>query len=165
MLFTPSLLVLWALPVLQCLLLVFFSLDSILHFWYNYGLCVPAVVVGFLGGGVYVHGFKLLSQSERGRAVFLFSCSVSGFSFRKRSPSTPTTDHPTFPHNRSNEAGVARACHVQRKCLRGRGLDARVTLGDLHSEGHLQGKQYRRRVIFEGSAYARARPGAEPAQN
>ena len=68
MLFTPSLRVLWLLPVLQCFLFAFFTVDSISHFWYDYGLCAPAVVVGLLGGGVYVHGFKLLSQGECGEA-------------------------------------------------------------------------------------------------
>ena len=70
MLFTPSLRVLWLLPVLQCLLFTFFTIDAISHFRYDYGLCAPAVVVGLLGGGVYVHGFKLLSQGECAAASY-----------------------------------------------------------------------------------------------
>lgn len=49
-------------PALQALLLVFFALDALTHFWWNWGLLVLCFVVGLLGGGVYVNAFTLLSR-------------------------------------------------------------------------------------------------------
>ena len=55
--------VLWALPLLQCALLAAFTANALDRWWYDYGLLAPCVVVGLLGGAVYVHGFKLLALS------------------------------------------------------------------------------------------------------
>lgn len=75
----PSMRVLWQLPLYQCGLLVFFVVDAMGHFWYDWGLLLPCFVVGLLGGSVYVHGFKLLGQSTepKYRELAMASCSVS----------------------------------------------------------------------------------------
>ena len=64
MLFTPSLGVLWALPVLQTGLLVFFWADAVAELWYGPSLLALCVGAGLAGGAIYVHGFKLLSSSQ-----------------------------------------------------------------------------------------------------
>ena len=60
-LFTPSVRVLWALPLAQLALLVAFAADALARVWYDFSLLGPCVVVGLLGGAVYVHGFKLVA--------------------------------------------------------------------------------------------------------
>lgn len=62
MLFQANRVVLWVMPVLQCLLLAFFSLDAVLHVWWNWGLLSLCFVAGLLGGAVYVNSFTLMSR-------------------------------------------------------------------------------------------------------
>lgn len=49
---------LWLMPGLQAINVVFFAYVAAEHFWYNYTLLVPCFYVGLLGGAVYVHGYK-----------------------------------------------------------------------------------------------------------
>ncbi|GBG29840.1 Protein BTN1 [Hondaea fermentalgiana] len=53
---------LWLMPVLQMVLLVFFTANGVWHFWWNQSLLALAFVVGLLGGAVYVHGYILISR-------------------------------------------------------------------------------------------------------
>jgi battenin len=62
MLFQANRVVLWAMPALQCLLLLFFILDAVTHVWWNWGMLVLAFGAGLLGGAVYVDSFTLLSR-------------------------------------------------------------------------------------------------------
>lgn len=62
MLFQANRLVLWIMPLLQCLLLVFFGLDAIWHMWWNWGLLSLCFVAGLLGGAVYVNSFTLMTH-------------------------------------------------------------------------------------------------------
>lgn len=56
--------VLWAMPALQLLLLLFFLAVAALRPapLYNYGLLGPCLLTGLLGGAVYVNAFTLLSR-------------------------------------------------------------------------------------------------------
>ncbi|RLN49252.1 hypothetical protein BBJ29_007939 [Phytophthora kernoviae] len=54
--------ILYLMPVLQMVLLGFFTLVAATHFWYNWGLLIVCFVVGLLGGGVYVNAYTLLSK-------------------------------------------------------------------------------------------------------
>ncbi|KAL7519812.1 hypothetical protein ACHAWX_004565 [Stephanocyclus meneghinianus] len=60
-LFSVSLSVLWLMPMLQVGNLVFFLLNSVHHFWYNYSLLLPCFFAGLLGGGVYVQAYSRLN--------------------------------------------------------------------------------------------------------
>jgi battenin len=62
MLFAANRAVLWAMPALQCLLLLFFVVDAATHVWWNWGLLVLALAAGLLGGAVYVNAFTLLAR-------------------------------------------------------------------------------------------------------
>jgi battenin len=62
MMFQANRLVLWIMPVLQCLLLVFFSVDAVLHVWWNWSLLILCFLAGLLGGAVYVNSFTLMSR-------------------------------------------------------------------------------------------------------
>ncbi|KAJ0394830.1 hypothetical protein P43SY_005889 [Pythium insidiosum] len=53
--------ILYAMPALQVVLLVFFTMVSAYHFWYNWSLLVFCFAAGLLGGGVYVNAYTLLS--------------------------------------------------------------------------------------------------------
>jgi len=53
---------LWTMPVVQCLLLVFFSFNATLQFWNGWSLLVPAFVTGLIGGLVYANAFTLISK-------------------------------------------------------------------------------------------------------
>ena len=54
---------LWAMPLLQCINLVFFVLVAKYHFLYGNGLVAVAFYVGLLGGAVYVNAFTLISKN------------------------------------------------------------------------------------------------------
>ncbi|CEG46875.1 cln3like protein [Plasmopara halstedii] len=54
--------ILYFMPMLQVLLLGFFTLMAVTHLWYNWGLLILCFVVGLLGGGVYVNAYTLLSK-------------------------------------------------------------------------------------------------------
>ncbi|KAF4031225.1 CLN3 protein [Phytophthora infestans] len=54
--------ILYLMPALQVLLLVFFTFVAATHFWYNWGLLSLCFVAGLLGGAVYVNAFTLLSR-------------------------------------------------------------------------------------------------------
>lgn len=49
--------ILWLMPILQCINVVFFWWVASTHVWYNYWLLVPCFYVGLLGGAVYVNGY------------------------------------------------------------------------------------------------------------
>eukprot|EP00658_Telonema_sp_P-2_P062816 TRINITY_DN5148_c0_g6_i2.p1 TRINITY_DN5148_c0_g6~~TRINITY_DN5148_c0_g6_i2.p1 ORF type:complete len:153 (+),score=34.97 TRINITY_DN5148_c0_g6_i2:189-647(+) len=53
---------LWAMPVLQAGLCIFFYTDAQYQYWYNWGLYFPAFVTGLLGGAVYVNALTLICQ-------------------------------------------------------------------------------------------------------
>lgn len=76
MLFQANRVVLWIMPLLQCLLLVFFSADAVLHVWWNWWLLTLCFVAGLLGGAVYVNSFTLMS-SEVDPALKEFSLSAA----------------------------------------------------------------------------------------
>lgn len=61
-LFSASLSILWLMPALQVINLIFFWANSIHHFWYNYTLLLPCFYAGLLGGSVYVQGFSRISN-------------------------------------------------------------------------------------------------------
>ncbi|EKU21964.1 battenin, partial [Nannochloropsis gaditana CCMP526] len=79
LLLPPSLPLLWTLPALQCLLLLFFCLNAIWHFWYDWGLLSLCFVAGLFGGAVYVAGFSLISRHTRDdhRELALVSASIA----------------------------------------------------------------------------------------
>jgi battenin len=54
--------VLWAMPALQAALLAFFTWDAVSHWWYGWSLLLVCLVVGLLGGAVYVNAFTLLCR-------------------------------------------------------------------------------------------------------
>lgn len=54
--------VLWLMPALQCILLLFFSFDAVTHVWYGWTLLLLCLLAGLLGGAVYVNSFTLLSK-------------------------------------------------------------------------------------------------------
>eukprot|EP00644_Phytophthora_capsici_P001720 jgi/Phyca11/107627/e_gw1.14.602.1 len=54
--------ILYLMPVLQVVLLGFFTVVAATHFWYNWSLLFVCFVVGLLGGGVYVNAYTLLSK-------------------------------------------------------------------------------------------------------
>lgn len=61
-LFTASLPLLWLMPFIQVLNLIFFWINAVHHFWYNYSILPVAFVAGILGGFVYVQGFSRLNS-------------------------------------------------------------------------------------------------------
>jgi len=73
---------LWALPLLQVLLLVFFIFDGIFHFWWGNSVLVLCLLVGCLGGAVYVHTFcmmsKMLPQHEQEFSMAAASVAATG---------------------------------------------------------------------------------------
>ncbi|GAB5037452.1 protein btn1 [Nannochloropsis oceanica] len=79
MFISPSLTLLWILPALQCLLLIFFSLNAVWQFWYDWTLLIPCFIAGLLGGAVYVAGFSLISRNSREehRELALVSSSIA----------------------------------------------------------------------------------------
>lgn len=54
--------VLWLMPALQLLLLLFFTSVAISHWIYNWVLLAPCLMTGLLGGAVYVNAFTLISR-------------------------------------------------------------------------------------------------------
>lgn len=62
MLFQAGRRMLWAMPLMQCALLLFFVADAATHFWYNNGLLVVCFGTGLLGGAVYVNAFTLIAK-------------------------------------------------------------------------------------------------------
>jgi len=54
--------VLWLMPLLQCVNLVFFYFVAVYHFWYNDLLLVVCFYVGLLGGSVYVNGYMRINK-------------------------------------------------------------------------------------------------------
>lgn len=76
-LFQASRPVLYLMPVLQVLLLVFFTTVSATHVWYNWSLLVFCFAAGLLGGGVYVNVYTLISREVRASHVELALGAVS----------------------------------------------------------------------------------------
>jgi len=58
---TASLQILWLMPLLQMVNLYFFWMNSMHHFWDNFGLLLLCFFAGLLGGGVYVQGFSRIN--------------------------------------------------------------------------------------------------------
>jgi len=54
--------VLWLMPMLQCINLVFFYFVAVYQFWYNNALFIVCFYVGLLGGGVYVNGYMSVNR-------------------------------------------------------------------------------------------------------
>ncbi|KAA6416471.1 MAG: golgi integral membrane protein [Trebouxia sp. A1-2] len=54
--------VLWLMPALQLLLLLFFMSVAVSHWIYNWVLLAPCLMTGLLGGAVYVNAFTLISR-------------------------------------------------------------------------------------------------------
>jgi battenin len=61
-LWNPGLKGLWLMPLGQVVMLIFFTVVAVTHFWYDYGLLVMCVIVGLFGGFVYINAFKLISE-------------------------------------------------------------------------------------------------------
>ena len=55
---------LWAASGLQAVFLCLFAVDAATRYWYSSSILVMCVLVGLLGGGVYVHGFRRLSVGQ-----------------------------------------------------------------------------------------------------
>ncbi|KAG2766375.1 hypothetical protein PC129_g14846 [Phytophthora cactorum] len=69
--------ILYLMPALQVVLLVFFTFVAATHFWYNWGLLSLCFVAGLLGGAVYVNAFTLLSKEIPSSHVELALSAVS----------------------------------------------------------------------------------------
>ncbi len=54
--------VLWLMPFMQVLNLIFFYAVALHKFWYSYWLMLPSFYVGLLGGSVYVHGYMRINK-------------------------------------------------------------------------------------------------------
>ena len=54
--------VLWLMPILQCLNLVFFYFVAVYKFWYSNFLMILCFYVGLLGGSVYVNGYLRINR-------------------------------------------------------------------------------------------------------
>ncbi|KAL3151769.1 hypothetical protein ABBQ38_012743 [Trebouxia sp. C0009 RCD-2024] len=54
--------VLWLMPALQLLLLLFFTSIAVSHWVYSWVLLAPCLITGLLGGAVYVNAFTLISR-------------------------------------------------------------------------------------------------------
>ncbi|EED92444.1 cln3-like protein, partial [Thalassiosira pseudonana CCMP1335] len=59
--FSVPLPILWLMPLLQVTNLLFFWLDSVHHWWYDYTLLFPCFFAGLLGGAVYVQGYSRIN--------------------------------------------------------------------------------------------------------
>jgi battenin len=62
--FQTNLVGLWVMPAAQAGLLAFFISVAATRWWYNWGLLVPCLICGLLGGGVYVNAFTLLARHQ-----------------------------------------------------------------------------------------------------
>ena len=60
----PSNAWLWAASGFQAVFLCLFAVDAATRYWYSSSILVMCVLVGLLGGGVYVHGFRRLSVGQ-----------------------------------------------------------------------------------------------------
>ncbi|CAM9290475.1 unnamed protein product [Ectocarpus sp. 12 AP-2014] len=63
MLVRLSPLMLWSLPAVQVLMLLFFYLVAVEKFWYGYGLLFLCFGVGLVGGLGYVNAFRLVAEA------------------------------------------------------------------------------------------------------
>lgn len=52
----------WLMPILQCVLLVFFIINAYHEWWYDWSILVLCLVAGLFGGAVYVGGFSLIAE-------------------------------------------------------------------------------------------------------
>jgi battenin len=62
MLWSASLTAIWIMPAAQLGFLLFFILNTVTKFWWNWGLLLPCFVTGLLGGSVYVQGFSAIER-------------------------------------------------------------------------------------------------------
>lgn len=60
--FTAPLWMLWLMPLLQTINLIFFYFVAMYKIVYNYVLLLPAFFVGLLGGAVYVSGYQRINK-------------------------------------------------------------------------------------------------------
>jgi len=54
--------VLWLMPFLQVINLIFFYFVAVYQFWYNSALLLLCFYVGLLGGGVYINGYMRINK-------------------------------------------------------------------------------------------------------
>ena len=69
----------WILPLLQVVLMIFFVVNAYICFWYNWTLLVVAFLVGLIGGAVYVGAFALIAEEvdEDKREFSLSAASIA----------------------------------------------------------------------------------------
>ena len=60
--FTAPMWLLWLMPLLQTVNLIFFYFVAVYKILYNYVLLLPAFFVGLLGGAVYVSGYQRINK-------------------------------------------------------------------------------------------------------
>lgn len=54
---------LWILPIVQLLMVLFFYLVAVYHFWYDNSLLILCFGVGLIGGLGYVNAFRLVAEA------------------------------------------------------------------------------------------------------
>jgi len=60
--FTAPMWMLWLMPLIQTMNLIFFYFVAMYKIFYNYVLLLPAFFVGLLGGAVYVSGYQRINK-------------------------------------------------------------------------------------------------------
>lgn len=60
--FTAPMWMLWLMPLIQTMNLIFFYFVAMYKILYNYALLLPAFFVGLLGGAVYVSGYQRINK-------------------------------------------------------------------------------------------------------
>eukprot|EP00605_Chrysophyceae_sp_TOSAG23-4_P001452 GSChrysophyteH1.ASY1.ANO1.1587.1 assembled CDS len=81
-LWTPTRLILWIMPFLQCVFLAFSIYNAYHMVWYDWSILTLCFGVGLLGGAVYVGGFSLVAiESPPSMKEFNLSAASVGDSF------------------------------------------------------------------------------------
>lgn len=62
MLWKADMKAIWIMPILQCVLLIFFIVNAYHEWWYDWSILVLCLIAGFFGGAVYVGGFSLIAE-------------------------------------------------------------------------------------------------------
>lgn len=68
---------LWIMPTLQVMFLIFFWSDAAYMYWYDWSLMIPCFVTGLLGGATYVGAFVLINEEIPKGALREFSLSAA----------------------------------------------------------------------------------------
>merc|ERR1719491_1342043 len=81
--YQASLAMLWMMPVWQSCFLVFFILDVMWQFWWDWSLLGPCFITGLLGGTVYVNAFTRIANdfSDGNQRELALSAASAGDSF------------------------------------------------------------------------------------